>query len=289
MQVGPPEPLMHTSVAGERVHLAPAVEQRPLRGRVALDHDDHARPHGEDVAALGRRAPPPARARGRRRARRAARTARRGAGAGRRRRGRRRPARPPRAGAGTRPGRSRRGRRRRAPRRRRARSGGGRRPRSCAASGRCRRRPAAARRCRRRRRSPAPRAGRGWGCHAPGPVGEGGLLALAVGLARPQGDHAAVGDESGVIGVDEVGARGLGLELTDGDAEAGQDRAEGVVLALGLGQVDAGAGTRTPGPRGPLPNAAPGRLTSTSRSGAVMLWAPKRRVLGAAMSAMRLA
>ena len=59
-----------------------------------------------------------------------------------------------------------------------------------------------------------------------------------VGLPERSAISAAVGHQGRVERVDEVGAGCLGLELVDGDTKSGQDGAEGVVLAAGLGQVD---------------------------------------------------
>ena len=64
------------------------------------------------------------------------------------------------------------------------------------------------------------------------------LLALAVGLARPERDRAPVGHQERVELVDEVRRVALRAELVDRRSEAGQELDEGVVLALGDVEVD---------------------------------------------------
>jgi hypothetical protein len=63
-------------------------------------------------------------------------------------------------------------------------------------------------------------------------------LALAGRLAGAEPDHAAIGDEGRVERIGEIGTCGLGVELVDADSEVGEHLAEGVVLTLRLGQVD---------------------------------------------------
>ena len=197
--------------------------------------------------------------------------------AGRRPRDRRRPARSPRAGGSARPGRASTARRRCARRRRRARRAGAPRRRSCAGC-----RPMHSRSGRSQNVSPPsivpgasirPTVGIPWASvHASITAGSPSRF----GLPGPQRDRAAVGHEQRVERVDEVRAVDLGLEVVD-------RRPESARAAATRGRARA-ARSRLHGWRNPWagssnarPNAGPGRLTSTSRSGAVMLWAPKAR------------
>ena len=98
------------------------------------------------------------------------------------------------------------------------------------------------------------------------------------GLPGPERDRAAVGDEQRVEDVDEVRVVGLGVEDVDRRARGGSASRRGRRARAGPARGPRGAGSRAPGRRRRAPNAGPGAFTSTSRSGAVMLWAPQRAV-----------
>ena len=104
------------------------------------------------------------------------------------------------------------------------------------------------------------------------------LLAAPVGLARPERDRALVGDEQRVELVDEIRRIALGVELVDRRPEPRQELDEGVVLALGdveVDRVEEAVGRVVEGP----PERRAGPLDEDVASGAVMLWAPKARVI----------
>jgi hypothetical protein len=108
------------------------------------------------------------------------------------------------------------------------------------------------------------------------PCLDGRRLGRPVRLAGPEWDRATVGHQQRVEGVHEVRRRELGLEQVHARAEPRQGLEERVVLAPREVEVDRveEAVRRIVEA---APKASPGRLTRTSSSGEVMLWAPNRR------------
>ena len=120
-----------------------------------------------------------------------------------------------------------------------------------------------------------PADGRDPGRARPGFDGVG--FGRAIRLARAKRDRAAIGHEQRIERVDEVGRLELDVEDVDprDRARPASRRTHRARAARPRGRP--GAGSRAPGSSKARPNAAPGRLTSTSSSGADMLWAPYRR------------
>ena len=105
------------------------------------------------------------------------------------------------------------------------------------------------------------------------PALEDGGLVGPVRLPRPKRDGAAIGDEQRVEGIDEVRVVGLLVEHVHRRPKAREDVDEGGVLGARDLEI-AGVQEAVRGSSNARPKAAPGGFTSTSCSGAVMLWAP---------------
>ena len=276
-QVTPPDPFSPTSPSATACTSQPAASSRRRVTRVALGHDHHARPDREDVAAqrrvllLGHLDQPDAQVREQRVQPGGHQRQEHDRQVVRHRRDR------PRAGGRARPGPSSTARRTPARRRRRSLPAAVRRRRSCAASGRCTAGPGGARTCRRPRACPAPRSGPASGCRGPASTPP-ARRARRRGWACPGG---AGWRRRRRRGADRTRRRGRDRRSRRRGRAPSNPRRVSVSTSPSCSRR---ARSRSTGRRKPAagsskarPNAGPGAFTSTSRSGAVMLWAPQAR------------